>query len=155
MTINPFWYKLLKLLRTNGTITTGLTVPYIFGAYQILGEPFLNIREMIDDILESNLDKFPLIQKCPDIHQHVIMVEKKEICNKYFSKFLRFENQKKDSKLFISNNTDIGKTYDKVLSNLEMLYSTPIQEKCNSWNKTTEKWEKFSEKEIELIRGIK
>lgn len=155
MTTNPLWYKLIKLLKSNGTITTGLTVPYIFGAYEILGEPFFNIKEVVDYIFENSLDKFPLIQKCPDIQHHVIMLEKKEICNRYFSKFIRFENKENGNKLFISNNTDLGKTYDKVCLNLEMLYFMPIQQNCYSWNKTGNKWEKFSQKEIEIIKSIK
>ena len=52
---NPYWYKLIKVLKENRTITTGLTIPYIFGAYEILGQPFSNVEELIEHILQNFL----------------------------------------------------------------------------------------------------
>ena len=150
---NPYWYKLIKVLKENRTITTGLTIPYIFGAYEILGQSFSNVEELIEHILENPIDKYPLIQKCHVIQQDVLMVEKKEYCNKY-AKAIKFENAKRDNALFISPNTDLGKTLEKLYSNLTRLYSNPIERKHYSWDNKEKTWKKFSDKEIEVIRQL-
>lgn len=151
---NPFWYKLIKTLKANGTISTGLTIPYIYGAYEAIGEPFSNITELVDHVLLNPIDKYPLIQKCHVIQQDVLMVEKREYCNKYV-KAIKFENSNRDNSLFISPNTDLGKTLDKVYSNLTALYSNPIERKHYSWNNREKTWQKFSEDEIKIIESIK
>ena len=84
--MNLYWYSLIKLSKSRGLITTGLTIPYIFGAYKILGLPFNDIAQLVFAILESKADKFPVIQKCPVIGQHVVMLEEKVNCNKYYKK---------------------------------------------------------------------
>jgi len=151
---NPNWYKLIKFLKGKGTITTGLTIPYIFGVYEILGQPFSNIEELINHILKYPIDKYPLIQKCPVIQQDVLMVEKKEYCNKY-EKAIKFENANRDNILFISPNTALGKTLDNLYSNLTALYSNPIERKHYSWDNKEKSWKKFSDEEIETILSLK
>lgn len=150
---NPYWYKLIKALKENGTITTGLTIPYIFGAYEILDVPFSNIEKLIDHILKNPIDKYPLIQKCHVIHHDVLMVEKKEYCNKYI-KAIKFENKETNNSLFISPNTDLGKTIDKLYSSLESLYLKPIERKHYSWDNKEKVWKKFSPMEIEIITKL-
>ncbi|WP_433811519.1 hypothetical protein [Flavobacterium johnsoniae] len=150
---NPYWYKLIKVLKENRTITTGLTIPYIFGAYEILGKPFSNIDELINHILDNPLDKYPLIQKCHVIQQDVLMVERKEYCNKYL-KAIKFENNERNNTLFISPNTDLGKTIEKLQSSLTSLYLNPIKRKHYSWDNKEKIWKKFSDKEIEIINKL-
>ncbi|MBE0391306.1 hypothetical protein [Flavobacterium sp. PL002] len=150
---NPYWYKLIKVLKENKTISTGLTIPYIFGAYEILGQPFSDIEELINHILENPIDKYPLIQKCHVIEQDVLMVERKEYCNKY-SKAIKFENNDRNNILFISPNTDLGKTLDKLNSNLTSLYLNPIKREHYSWDNKAKEWKKFSDKEIEIIKKL-
>jgi hypothetical protein len=152
---NPYWYKLIKLLKSNGTITTGLTIPFIFGAYKILGQPFSNIKQLIEHIYDSEIDKYPVIQKCPVIGQHVVMVEKKEICNKDYRKDVRLENPNNQNILFISANTDLGKTFDKVCSNLTVKYENAFVRKEFSWNNKEKRWQQFKQLEVETILGIK
>lgn len=150
----PYWYKLLKTLKANGTIGTGLTIPYIFGAYEVLGSPFSSIRELIEHILESPIDKSPLIQKCNVIHHDVIMALETEVCNKYV-KAIKFENAKKNNALFVSPNTNLGTTLEKIYSSLSALYLNPIERKNYSWDETEKRWKKFDKKEIEAIQRIK
>ena len=151
----PYWYTLIKLLKANRTITTGLTIPYIFGAYEVLGQSVENINHLINIILESTTDKFPVIQKCPVIGQHVIMLEDKEMCNKYYKKDVRFESSNKKNILFISTNTDLGKTIDRVCWNLNVGYDSQIRNKDFSWNNKAKNWQKFDKEEIEMIKSIK
>ncbi|MGQ2981852.1 hypothetical protein [Flavobacterium sp.] len=155
MNKNPLWYKLIKLLKQNGNITTGLTVPYIFGAYELHGQAFSSTEEMLNHILENPIDKYPVIQKCHVIQQHVLMVERKEICNKSYLKDIHIENSKKENKLFISTNTDLGKSFDKVSLNLSRTYLSPIERKHYSWDNKAKVWQKFSSLEIETIMSIK
>lgn len=155
MNSNPIWYKLIKLLKSNGTIGTGLTFPYIYGAYELLDQPFGSIKEILEHLLNTPFDKFPVIQKCHVIQQHVIMVEKKEICNKGYYKDVRFENDKGDHKLFVSTNTDLGKTLDKVCSNLIAQYQNPIDRKHYSWDNNKKFWTVFSNEEIAVITSLK
>ncbi len=151
----PYWYRLIKLLKSQKVITTGLTIPYIFGAYKILGQPFKDINHLVNTILDSKTDKYPVIQKCPDIGQHVIMIEDKEICNKQFRKYVRFENSSNDNILFISDNTDLGKSLEKVFWNLTAEYENPIKRTEHSWNNKENRWKKFEQNEIDLINSIK
>lgn len=154
MNSNPLWYKLIKLLKSNGTIGTGLTFPYIYGAYELLGEPFESIKEILEHLLNNPIDKFPVIQKCNVIQQHVVMVEKKEICNKGYYNDVKFDNVKKDNKLFVSTNTDLGKTLDKVSSNLVAQYQNPIDRKHYSWDNKMKAWKVFTNEEIQMILSI-
>ena len=152
---NPYWYKLIKLLKRKGKITTGLTIPYLFGAYKLLDVPFSNLSTLISEVHNSVIDKYPIIQKCHEINQHVIMVEKKEICHKYYGKEVKLINKNENNFLFISSNTNLGKTLDKVSFNLNRLYLKPIKEDKFSWNNSSKSWIKFSDEEKELIMSIK
>lgn len=144
---NPNWYKLIKLLKGNGTITTGLTIPYIFGAYEILGNPFSSIEELINHVLLNPIDKYPLIQKCHVIQHDVLMMERKEYCNKY-EKAVKFENANGDNALFISPNTALGKSLDNLYLNLEALYSNPIKRKHYSWDNKEKPGKSFLTKKL-------
>lgn len=151
---NPYWYKLIKLLKQKEIITTGLTIPYIYGAYKVLNCPFANISDLINEVLNLPIDKYPVIQKCNLIHQHVTMVEEKEICNKQYIKDVKLVNTSNNNYLFISTNTDLGKTVEKLSFNLTALYGTHIRNENFSWNNLKKEWQKFSESEIGLIKSI-
>lgn len=151
----PYWYKLIKLLKAEGVINTGLTIPYIFGAYKELGVPFKDINQLINTILESKTDKYPVIQKCTVIGHHVVMLEDKEVCNKVYKKDRRFANSTNDNWLFISTNTDLGNSIDRVAWNLTVGYENPISREEFSWNNTEERWKRFSQAEVDRIKIIK
>lgn len=152
---NPYWYKLIKLLKSKGIIKTGLTIPYLFGAYKALGEPFQDVNHLLTTILNSSIDKYPIIQKCSEIHHHVVMVEEKASCNKNYAHFVKFDNAAKNNLLYISDNTDLGKSIDKVCWNLSSIYEKPIRDEEYSWSNKEKRWKEFDESELELIRSIK
>ena len=81
------------------------------------------------------------------------MIERKEYCNKYL-KAIKFENEKQNNSLFISPNTDLGKTLQKLCANLTGLYSNPIDRKHYSWDNKEKAWKKFSDKEVEVIKQL-
>lgn len=156
---NPYWYKLIKLFSITETkyrISTGLTIPFLFGAYEVLEAPFGNIEQLIKAIIDVEIEKYPIIQKCPDIGKHVIMVENKSYCNRYFSKFPRIESILFKNSLLISTNTmNLGKSFDRICHNLKMAYGDTIQKGEFSWSNSNDCWRKFEVQEIELIKSIK
>jgi hypothetical protein len=152
---NPAWYKLTKLLIQKGKIETGLTIPYIFGAYKLLGKPFENISGLIDELRKNKIDKYPVIQKCGTIHQHVVAVEDKKIYHKDYIKDLKLRNEINEIDLIVSSNTDLGKTDEMVYKNLTNLYKQYVDAETFSWNNKKQKWQPFEKDEIDLINSIK
>lgn len=152
---NPYWYKLTKLLKQKGKINTGLTIPYIFGAYKLLGQPFENISALLDELRKNPIDKYPVIQKCGTIHQHVIAVEDKKIYHKDYIKDIKLRNANNEINLVISSNTDIGKTDEAIYKSLTQLYKEYIDVGKFSWNNGEQKWKPFEKEEEELILSVK
>ncbi len=155
---NPYWYKLIKQFKAASQpykITTGLTIPFLFGAYKELESPFNNIEALLKCIIESEIDKYPIIQRCHVIGKHVVMVEDKFKCNKEFKDFPPIESDNKKNKLLISTNTNIGKTFDKVCNSLRLEYQEWIDKKEYSWSNGNQNWRTFDDKEIELIKNVK
>lgn len=151
---NPDWYKLTKLMKGKGIISTGLTIPFIFGAYGILGRSFQDITELVNEVRNYQLDKFPVIQKCDVINQHVVAIEDKNIYHRKYIKDVRILNTKGDINLIISSNTNLGKSVPEVAKNLSQLYSEPIDSGKFSWNNREKKWQIFQDEEIALIQTI-
>ncbi|HEY1062607.1 MAG TPA: hypothetical protein VGE44_13020 [Daejeonella sp.] len=152
---NPDWYKLTKLLKQKGKINTGLTIPYIFGAYKLLGQPFENISALLDELRKNSIDKYPVIQKCGTIHQHVVAVEDKKLYHKNYIKDIKLQNAKNEINLVISSNTDLGKTDEAIYKSLTQLYKEYIDAGNFSWNNREQKWKPFEKEEKELILSIK
>jgi hypothetical protein len=156
---NPYWYALIKLFKkveTKYRITTGLTIPFLFGAYQLLERPFENIKQLIQSIIDSEIDKYPIIQRCHVIGKHVVMVQERAYCNKNFIKFPRIESAIVDNSLLISTNSpNLGKTYERICYNLTAEYVGPIERGEFSWSNGNNRWRKFDHREIELIKGLK
>ncbi len=150
----PYWYKLIKGLIAKGDITDGLTIPYLFGAYAVIEQPFKSIDQLINHILNSPTDIYPVIQKCDRIEHQVIILEDKKVCNKTYKTDVKFESAKKDNILYISSNTSLGKTIEQVCQSLKVEYDNPIQREEFSWSKTKKKWRKFEPEEIQFIKSI-
>lgn len=153
--VNPYWYKLTKLLKQKGKINTGLTIPYIFGGYKLLGQPFENISELLDELRKNPIDKYPVIQKCGTIHQHVIAVEEKKIYHKEYIKDVKLRNTNNEIDIIVSSNTDIGKTDEVVYKKLTQLYKEPINQENYSWNNKEQIWMPFEKEDKDLILNIK
>lgn len=153
-TQNPDWYKLTKLLKRQGEITTGLTIPYIWGAYKLLGKPLENIYELLDEICQNSIDKYPIIQKCETIHQHVIAVEEKNTHHKPYLKDTILRNEKNEIELIISSNTNLGKTKNEIYKNLTLLYAKHVDSGTFSWHFREQEWKPFEKEEMERILSI-
>jgi hypothetical protein len=152
---NPIWYKLTKFLKKQEKITTGLTIPYLFGAYKWFDKDLSNISDLLDELRKYPIDKYPVIQKCNVIHQHVIAVEHKYIYNKKSSNDLKLQNKYGDVDLIISSNTNLGKTDSEIYKNLTYLYEEFVKKGTFSWDNNTKEWKVFSKNEIELLNAIR
>ncbi|MBK7808846.1 MAG: hypothetical protein IPJ51_21560 [Saprospiraceae bacterium] len=155
---NPEWYKLIKLFKSIEPpyrITTGLTIPFLIGAYKLLNLPFSEISTLVKNIVDSEIDKFPIIQRCHVIDKHVIMVEDKAKCNREYKDFIKIKSDIGNGILLISTNTDIGKNLDQISNSLKLEYESTILREEYSWSNKNKHWRKFDEKEIELIESVK
>jgi hypothetical protein len=156
---DPYWYKLIaafKAAEPPYKITTGLTIPFLMGSYVELDEPFEDINHLVQAIINSQIDKFPIIQRCHVIGKHVIMVEEKAYCNKTYEKFPRIESEISKGLLLISTNSpNLGKTFEKICYNLRAEYLGPILRKEYSWSNGKNSWLKFDQREIDIINSVK
>lgn len=155
---NPDWYKILKLFKTVEEpyrINTGLTIPFIIGAYQLRDKPFENINSLIDYIIDIVIDKYPIIQRCHVINKHVVMVQEKQVCNRgYHTKYPKIKSKTSKNILFISTISNIGKTCGEICHSLNFEYKETIKRNEFSWSKEDKQWRKFHNREIELIKSI-
>ena len=153
--IKPYWSILTKKLIEKGTITTGLTIPYLFGAYRILGYEVNNIRDLLNHISDSHATDFPVIEKCDKILHDVIILEARNISNRDRKKEFQEFNEQTGNKMFVSYNTNLGNSIEKVCAELSARYGDLIKEEKFSWNQAAEKWNKFQPEEIAFIESIK
>lgn len=153
----PHWYNLIKLFKAAEPpyiITTGLTIPFLFGAYKILGEPFKNINQLVKVIIDSEVGELPIIHRCPEIDRHVILTQKKEYCNRYYAKYARIESESANNRLLISDTAvHLGKTFDKLCNGIHGEYQKTIDSEEYSYSKKTG-WRKFEEGETEIIKNL-
>jgi len=149
---------LFKAAEPKYKISTGLTIPFIFGAYEKLGQPFNDINHLIETIIEARTGQFPVLQRCDVIGRHIIMLEDKSVCNRSsynYSKEYSLENSAGEKVLFIDRNSwSLGRTIERVCSNLNAEYADPILGKRFSWDNKSKKWRKFEDGEIGLIESV-
>jgi hypothetical protein len=58
-----------------------LTIPYIYGAYEILGKPFQDIEALIEHIISFDIDKYAALGMCDILHHEVLADYSKGECN--------------------------------------------------------------------------
>lgn len=152
---NPIWYKLTKLFKKQGIINTGLTLPYLYGSYELLGKPLESIFDLLNEIRQHNIDKYPVIQMCGTIHQHVVATEDKNIYNKKYIKDVKLLNKKNEIDLIISSNTNLGKSNEEIYKSLILRYQKIITAGTYSWYYKEQEWKIFSPEERRIILSIK
>lgn len=151
---NPYWYKLIKKLKERKEIGTGLTIPYLFGAYEELGQSFESIKDMLEHIADGEIDKYPVISICDKIHHQVLAVYPKQVCHRW-KDVGKIAGKTETGKVYVTTESNLGKSKEPIISKLVALYDKPIQDKTFSWNNEQKKWLKFSEHEKEIILSIK
>lgn len=153
-TLNPPWYKLIKVLKHKKIIETGLTIPYIFGVYKEIGTPFNSIEDLISHIMANPLDKYPVIDVCGKLEEPVVSIEDKSVYNKPKIYEAKLERRDGKSPLFVHPNTNLGKTLSSFISNLKVRYDDILIEERFSFNKKEKRYVKFESEEIEMIKSI-
>lgn len=157
----PYWYKLIKALKEKNKIKTGPTIPYIFGAYKILGVPIKDTDEFLKIILSSETDIKPVLQRCWQIEHIVLMLDEKKEFNRPNEKDICFANNSGKKYLFISMNASrLGKTPAEVSKNLTSEYGKHLNSPKCSWAKdknnpnSKHDWREIPEDEIEIIKSL-
>ena len=150
---NPSWYRLIKLLLSDGTIKNGITIPYLFGAYKLLGYDIQNIKQLLEIMINEPADEFALIEKCDMILQDVIKLQSKRTVHKNKEVKHKLPNADKTNYLLISYNTNLGETIDRVGTRLTSLYETPVNKKKYSYKKKN--WQEFDDTETKKILSLK
>lgn len=150
----PIWYKQVLYQKENGIIGNGLTILYLIGTYKILNEELESpIKSLLNRIIESDLDKCAVLQKCPHINQYVIGIQDREFCERLMKKDIQFQNSNGNPSLFISLNAKkLGSKFDNIVTKFESSYLKLIRKDKFSWNKTSKEWEEFSQLDIETIK---
>lgn len=152
--IKPYWSILTKKLKNNHTIKTGLTIPYLFGAYSVLGYKPASIHDLLILILDSPADDFPVLEKCDVIMHDVLKLEARSEANRKRKNEFKIRSSSSDNALFISYNSNLGNTFAKVCASLSGLYQFPIDNMLYSWDNKNKTWTRFEKTEIEIIKSI-
>jgi hypothetical protein len=152
---SPYWYKLINILIEKDKITTGLTIPYIFRAYEKLGKPLTDIPHLINTILDSNTKQMPMLHLCPEIKHIVLLVEPRDKCKRDYNDYESLKNMQGQKALLLSTDASLGKTFDSVVKGLTSKYGNRIHSKDCSWSKGKKDWTEIDKEEITIIESIK
>jgi len=148
------WFNQISYQKKNGFITYGLTIPYLIGSYLICNQILSDnpIKSIILEIVESNLEKCAVLQKCPNISQYVIGIDDREFCELYMKKQIVFKNSAGRTSLFITQNAnELGNDLNNIIEHFDNLYCDCIANENYSWNNMTKNWTKFTKYEVDLI----
>lgn len=153
----PLWYNLIERKKNNGTITNGLTIPYLVGAYSEITKSGSKdaLIDLISDICNTNMNHKAVLQYCGDINQYVISLKPLEFCIEYFDQTTAIKNQQNVASLYISPSaTNFGFSKSDLIDNLWLKYEDPIINNKYSWKSLSQSWESFSDIEKEEIHLI-
>ena len=151
----PHWCLLISLMQKRGIIKTGLTIPYLYGAYKRLGYDINRIEDLLIAMCSASSKEVPVIGKCDVIHFDVVKPVEKALMHKSYSKDTKIAVDGQEKKLIISVTTRLGGDLKRVCTSLEALYQQRIDDEEYSYNLKENRWKKFSEGDYEMIDSVK
>ncbi len=145
--MEKFWCKLLSEKQKKGT---GLTLPFLIGAQEVLNsEKKLNIKELIDEMVNADIPV--IIKHCHQTKEYIFTLNK-ELGLGYHKYEMDFGNLK----IIADNNflTSINE-YEHIIDTLESCYLKTIQKKEFSRfiNFEKEGWRKFDKDDLDFIKS--
>ena len=150
----PHWYLLTRYLKKIGYINNGLTIPYLYGAYNRLGYSLNTIEDLLNEILKTPAPFLPVIEKCDIIKHDVLQLETgKEVKKKGKDRSMVYSDQ--GNTLVISYNTNLGTSVKQVAIALSGLYLARIKAQDFSWNNNIKDWQQFTDFDKDCIDRIK
>jgi len=154
----PLWYSLIIELKKE-RLTIGPTIPYLIGAYKTVNKPFAISREgmeaFLETVINSQVDKVPILQKCPELREYVIGLEKKEIAERYYTKEIYLKSQSGGNGLYLTQNaSSLGKTPNEIAINLNGLYQTYIMTQKFSFDQLERSWVNFNPSQQDFIKQV-
>lgn len=155
----PFAFTLINLLKDKGVITTGITIPFIIGAYKIAKHDSIEvnlkfIQEVFADIVATAKDTKFFICTCNHINQHVITILTQEDTDVtgHYSTYQHIKNSDGVPVLYFEENFDIAyPSLDKISQFYWLKYEHILKEQVYSYRSTENKWIKFSDTELGCI----
>ena len=152
----PFAFTLINLLKDKGVITTGITIPFIIGAYKIAKHDSIEvnlkfIQEVFADIVATAKDTKFFICTCNHINQHVITILTQEDTDVtgHYSTYQHIKNSDGVPVLYFEENFDIAyPSLDKISQFYWLKYEHILKEQVYSYQSTENKW-------IKPVGGIK
>ena len=145
------WSEILEVYMNQNNTNVGVTIPDLVGGYYEYSclidlETSGCIKQILQEIINSNLPEVVIIQYCSNLKQYVLTLAKNGF---------RYRNIK--GRIFFHNCThDIRFEFPDEIDELaEVLYSfyrSPIINKQFSCNRETGEWCKFSDKELKELQ---
>lgn len=154
------WYDQISYLKKKNVISNGLTIPYLIGAYKVSGYSLNSqknpIKLLFDEIINSQMEQYAVLQKCPYINQYVIGLDNKEYWDKYLRKLITFKNKKGDITLIITQNAnELGDNLTSIVDKLNEQCKDSLILNRFSWDNNSKIWREFNENEKNLILEVR
>lgn len=151
------WYKLINGLLNSKVISSGITIPYLIGAYKLKEDTQLDnetiFRNIFQDMINTEFEKIPKIMRCNDIGQLVIALEDKNFVAKYLKNEIQITNSIGEAKIVVTSNCNLtAKTLDELIAELIRQFEPIINQNLFSWN--SNQWQGFSQIEANRIKEI-
>ena len=118
-----------------------------------MGYDINSIEDLLKEILSTNTEELPVIEKCDLIKFDVVKLETKVSVNRNRKKEVRITGKGYPNEIVISYNTNLGRDLAKVSVSLEALYQKYIDDQTYTWYE--KKWHKFGETEYKIIDSLK
>ena len=143
----PYWLALINYWVSSKS-KTGLTIPFIIGAYNIFlskgNEDQENIKRLLYSIINSNIDNSISIFYCDTIGDYVLST------NKVPGIEIKNDSNNRTNFTISFSAQAIGKNIEELVVNFEKMYNKILIE--NKYSKINLKWDYFNEDDLTLIR---
>ena len=157
--IEPFWYRLITSEKSQGKITTGLTIPYLIGAKVVKDESDVpsekSIMILLNDIKDSSTEQVAFFQECPRISQFVIGLTERNNPEAEENSEVIFTNSNGDQTLYISGDAiKFGTEVKEISRSLNNLWLSDLLNGKFSWDTSINEWIPFSNEERDRIEVL-
>lgn len=143
--VKPYWYVLINYWCRHLN-RTGLTIPFIIGAQDyFLEKRVYTIERLLEEIKDTMCSEKVVIRECSHLNEYVIGLDENvyPIADLYknFGEFCIADEE-------LEKETD----YSSLVNTLTNKYEKPVVEECFSKSVSLERWIKFNDEDIKMIK---